>query len=472
MNDAVEDITTPLESWGMIHRSRARIFEVHNKEDVLNALAKAKAAGVSLGLRGGGNSYGDAPLNSEEAVLDFSTMNRILSWDAATGITTVEPGVTIGELWRHVIGDGYWPAVVPGTMKVTVGGACAMDIHGKNHFTAGSFRDHVQSFKFLTPAGDELSCSLEENVDLFRDAIGSLGLLGVFSEITLKLKKVSSGRVQVQPIAVESFSQMVDVFDELGPQSDYLVGWHDGLVTGDKLGRGLIHRGLHPPKGEDPQAGTYCHADAQKLPTRLFGIFPKSWMWLGLWFFLNKWGMRFVNAAKFSSGKRSARKGMHYQALAAFHFLLDYVPGWKKSYRPGGLIQFQSFIPKEHAARVFAELITCSHRHGHPPYLVVTKRHYETDSLIAYSVDGFSQALDIRVTKKNKAQITAMIRAMEDIVFSAGGRFYLAKDGMMTPESFRRFVAPERLESFLLLKKKLDPQNLLQSDLARRLNIL
>ncbi len=451
----------------MIHHAQVQFVHPKTKEEVAQVLADAIAQGKTVSLRGGGNCYGDTPLNDGGLVLDMAAMDRVLSWDKSTGVAKVEPGVTIEKLWKTTIEDGYWPAVVPGTMKVTVGGACSLDIHGKNHFALGSFRDHILSLDLLTTSGDFLHCSREENAEVFSGVIGGCGLLGCLVEIEIKLKKVSSGQVEVEPIVVESFHHLVEEMERLAPESDYLVGWHDGFAADNKLGRGLIHRAKHPQVA----SSDFFDVKKQGLPSTLLGVVPRSWMWCGLWFFLNKPGMRFINYLKFLSGKRNERKGAHLQALAAFHFLLDYVPGWKKSYKPGGLIQFQSFVPKADAARVFGELVTLCQAKGMPPYLVVTKRHLETESLLPYAVDGFSQALDIRVTRSNHSRVTAMVREMEDIVFAARGRFYLAKDGIMTAESFRRYIDESHLVAFQTLKKRLDPASILESDLARRLGL-
>ncbi len=451
----------------MIHHADACVVRPQSREDILALFEQAAAEGKTISLRGGGNCYGDTPLNDGGYVLGMVSMNRILHWDPQSGIARVQPGVTIEDLWKTSIVDGYWPAVVPGTMKVTVGGGLSLDIHGKNHFALGSFRDHIMGFELLTTDGRSLQCSRDENAEIFHHVIGGIGLLGAVVEIDIKLKKVASGQVDVEPIVVDNFAHMVAIMEERSSSSDYLVGWHDGFASGDKLGRGLIHRATHSKE----ESTEFFDVKKQDLPATLMGFIPRSLMWYGLWFFLNRPGMRLINFGKFLSGVRNQKKGIHRQALAAFHFLLDYVPNWKYSYKPGGLIQFQSFIPKNSAAQVFSDLVLRCQERGLPPYLVVTKRHRETRSLIPYAVDGFSQALDIRVTKKNRSRVESLVRELEDIVFAAQGRFYLAKDGMMEPASLRRYIDPERLHTLARMRQSLDPRGLLDTDLARRLRL-
>ena len=158
-------------------------------------LAEADARGVTVCPRGGGNSYGDAAILQGGVTLDCTAAARILIWEPATGVATVEPGVTIADLWRRVLPDGWRPPVVPGRGVVTVAGAAAANIHGKNNWRAGAFGDHILSFELALPSGERLTCSRDSHPDLFPAAIGGMGLLGVFTRLTLRMARVWSGMV-------------------------------------------------------------------------------------------------------------------------------------------------------------------------------------------------------------------------------------------------------------------------------------
>lgn len=456
-------------SWGMVQESRSYVVSPRTVEEIRDVFAAARGRGCSVGCRGGGNSYGDAALVADGFLLDFRQMNRILEWDPDKGLLRVEPGCTIREAWRHTLEDGWWLPVVPGTMEVTFGGAAAMNIHGKNNFKLGTFGENIVAFDLLLTDGRLITCTPTENREIYLAAIGGLGMLGVFTSITYRMKRVHSGLLEVEPFAVASMEETFELFDRLEADADYLVGWHDGMVGGRSLGRGLVHRARDLKDGEDPDAATTLKLSHQNLPGRFFGVIPNSWLWAGLWFFLNDPGMRLVNAMKTWSGRRHAAKGVYRQAHAAYHFLLDYVPGWKKAYLPGGLIQFQAFVPKAHAVRVFEKLIEHAHRHGHPPYLCVTKRHKPDPFLMTHAVDGYSLAMDIKVTRRGKSAVWAMAEGMEELVLDAGGRLYFAKDSVMRPSTVERAYPKENLEVFLRLKRKLDPDLLLETDLFRRI---
>src|SRR5262245_1223655 len=176
-------ITTRLEGreltgWGLRNRAKAQVAVPRSGDEIAALFAEVLAHRQTVGLRGGGNSYGDAALNDQQVMLSTEVLNRILAWDPATGVATVEPGVTIAQLWRRTLPDGWWPMVVPGTGAVTVGGAAATNVHGKNNWRAGSFGDFLREFELLPPSGQRIVCSREKHADLFHTAVGGLGLLG------------------------------------------------------------------------------------------------------------------------------------------------------------------------------------------------------------------------------------------------------------------------------------------------------
>jgi len=429
----------------------------------------AKNNGKSVGLRGAGYSYGDASMNSENILLDLSRMNRIIDWNPETGLISVEPGVTIRQLWQYCIEDGWWPPVVSGTMFVTLGGAAGMNIHGKNNFKAGPIGNHITEFELLTPTGETVVCSRSKNSELFHAAIGGFGMLGVFTRITLQLKKIYSGQLSVEAFATKSFGEIIERFNEREADADYLVGWIDCFATGSELGRGLVHQANYLPAGADPNPAQTLRVKNQELPDTLMGIFPKSSMWRLLQPFSNNLGMKAINYAKYLQGSTIGNNEVVKQAHAQFAFLLDYVPNWKYAYKPGGLVQFQSFVPYDCAEKVFSEQIRLSHKLGIVPYLGVFKRHRPDAFLMTHAVDGFSFALDYPVTQQNKDGLTTLTQIMTRLVLDSGGRHYFAKDSQLTAEAASEYLGKEALAKFTALKSATDPDHLLQTDLSKRL---
>lgn len=430
-------------------------------------------AGETLGFRGSGCSYGDASINASGKLLDLKHMNKILDFDAASGLATVEPGVTIEQLWQHTIPHGYWPAVVPGTMKVSVGGAASMNIHGKNNYAVGSFGEHINSFELVTAAGDTLHCSKTQHPELFHAAIGGFGMLGCMTKIELQLKRVHSGQMKVSALVAKDLSHQFDLFEELQHNSDYLVSWVDLHANQPALGRGVLHRGVHFQPGEDPQGDAYLRADAQQVPKYLLGLYPKQWVWPWMWITKNLGLIPWVNAAKMKAGVYEERKGTYLQSHGAFHFLLDYVPRWHWMTKPGGLIQFQPFVPFDAAHDVLSGLIADCHKAGLVAYLGVLKRHRKDPFLMTHGLDGYSLAMDFAVptSPQRRKELWDLCARMTDRVLDAQGRFYYAKDLTMSPSCPEKIHGAAALETFRALKRKYDPSAILGSSLARRLAI-
>jgi decaprenylphospho-beta-D-ribofuranose 2-oxidase len=396
-------------------------------------------------------------------------MNRILEWDPASGVAVVEPGVTIRDLWTRSLPDGFWPPVVPGTMQATLGGCVSMNIHGKNSFGVGTIGEHVESVSLLLPGGEEITCSRSERSDLFRAAIGGFGMFGCFTRIAIRLKRVPGGRLRVRAFAPRSLAEVIQVFEREKADSDYLVGWLDGFAKGAALGRGIVHRGDYAGPEADPLARETLAPSAQHLPARFLGVLPRSWMRRLLTPFINDPGMWSVNRMKDWLGIHEARGKPRLQSHAAFAFLLDYVPEWRRAYGRGGLIQYQSFVPLARALEVHSELIARAQRAGLVPYLLVYKRHRRDEWVLTHAVDGFSLAMDFKVTAKNRDSLWRLCEGFDETVLGAGGRFYFAKDATLTRSAALRSFPGSEVEAFRLLKARVDPDTMLQSDLFRRL---
>jgi FAD/FMN-containing dehydrogenase len=400
-------------------------------------------------------------------------MNQILSFDPATGVANCEAGVTIEQLWKRILPYGYWPKVVSGTMYPTLAGAAAMNIHGKNNFAVGTIGDAILDFDIVLPNGELRTCSRDENAELFHAAIGGFGMLGAFSRIRIGTKKVYTGDLEVKAVATRNLREMMEYFEEHKATSDYLVGWIDCFAGGDMLCRGLIHDARYLEPGEDPHPEETLRLDHQELPPRIMGLLPKSEVWRFLMPFVNDLGMRTINATKYLSGRMEAMSEPHRQAHAAFAFLLDYVPNWKWSYGRSdagrrGLIQYQPFLPPETAHETYTKLIRLCQERGLVPYLGVFKRHRPDPFWLTHAVDGWSLAMDFKVTPANRASLWRHCAEMTELVLAAGGRFYFAKDLVIESDDARRFFPPDRLAAFLALKDEVDPEGLLENDLTRR----
>ncbi len=460
------DRLSRLDNFGHSIQGVAYLYRPTHTEQIADLLKLAARHGLTIALRGSGRSYGDAALNAGQIVLDLRRMNRILDWNPTTGLIRVEPGVTIQDLWQYTLEDGWWPPVVSGTMFPTLGGALGMNIHGKNNYRAGPIGEHVPAFTALLPTGEEVTCTPAQNSDLFYSIISGAGLLGIFTSITLKLKRLYSGDVRVHAWSVSDLREMLADMDRLKSEHDYIVGWVDG--TAGRVGRGQIHSADYLHAGEDAHPLQTLRVDYQVLPETLFGVIPKSSLWFFMQFFMNNVGATLVNTGKYWFSRLREHHKHYRQSLVGFNFLLDYVPNWERAYGRDGLIQYQSFVPLKAAADAYAELLRRSQKRGLPTTLGVTKRHRPDKFLFTHAVDGYSLAMDFKVTRGNRPRLQALANEMNQIVLEAGGRFYFAKDSTLTPDVAARYLGEETLRRFRALKERCDPHHLLQTDLYRR----
>jgi decaprenylphospho-beta-D-ribofuranose 2-oxidase len=455
-----------ISGFGMRSSADGYLYRPTNVDEVREVLRLARESGRKVVLRGAGRSYGDANIADEAIILDICRMKRVISWDKQSGLIECEAGATIEDLWRTCLEDGYWPSVVSGTMYPTLAGALAMNIHGKNNFCAGTFGEHVVELEVLLASGELRTLTPED--ELFYSVIGSAGLLAVITRVKMRMKKIYSGDLEVLPVSCRNWDDQFSTFEAFENDADYLVSWIDCFAGGAHTGRGQIHVGWYAHESSELPAS--LRPERQDLPDTILGRFPKATVWRMLRRFNNRFGMRLINTAKHHASKMLGDRKMHPQSLVGFSFLLDYVPNWRNAYLPGGFIQYQSFVPKERAREVFAKQIELQQEAGLPAFLGVLKRHRPDRFLLSHAVDGYSLALDFKVTDRNWPRIQALCHQMNDVVLAVGGRFYFAKDSTMRPSDARAYLG-DRLNTFRSLKAELDPEGLFTSKLADRLQL-
>jgi decaprenylphospho-beta-D-ribofuranose 2-oxidase len=460
------DKITRLSGFGRTAYGDTYVYRPTTVAEVREIVTIARHAGRTVTVRGTGLSYGDANFGCEGITIDFCRMNRILNWDKAVGIIEVEPGVTIQDLWRHTLEDGYWPPVVSGTMHPTMGGALAMNIHGKNNYCVGPIGDHVIEIDVMDGRGDVRT--LKPESELFKAVIGGIGLLGIITRVKLQMKKVACGNLRVLPLSAKNFDEQFAIFERLEHDADYMVSWIDCFGRGKQLGRGAFHAAWYLHEGN---SATLRPAN-QDLPDMILNFFPKSMVWKILKRLNNRFWMHKVNWAKQASAAKLGDGKSIEQSLVGFSFLLDYVPNWRNAYLPGGLIQYQSFVPKDRAKEVFTTLIQMQQSCKLESFLGVMKRHRPDKFLLTHAVDGYSLALDFKVTKRNRERLIALCHQMNDVVLAAGGRFYFAKDSTLRPSDVEKYLGSETLATFRRLREQMDPDGVFVSQLGKRVGLV
>jgi FAD/FMN-containing dehydrogenase len=410
-----------VEGFGLYNFSVSPVFRPGSLDDLRGALAACVSNGSSPVFRGAGRSYGDASTNPAGPVVEMTGLNAVARFDEASGIVRAGAGLTIGDLWKWSIPRGFWPPVVTGTMHVTLGGAVAMNVHGKNGWKKGTIADHVESVSILRGGRVE---EIARGTPAFDDVVGNWRLRDPIVEVSLRLKKIATGYLDVEAFTAPNLAATLAGLDGAREGWEYVVGWVDCWAAGKSLGRSVLHvANEHQAKEGEPR-GLSVEEQIADIRT---GPMPAPVLLLGLRLAAAGPQMRFVNLGKYAASRLRGR-ARYRQSLVAYSFLLDYLPGWNEAYRPGGFIQYQLFVPRDAAGAALERALELQHETGVVSSLAVVKRHRADPSPRGYALDGFSLALDFPVTRRNASRLVTLCRALDALLLSCGGHAYKAKD--------------------------------------------
>lgn len=444
--------------WANTHFSHSEVLSPKTVAEIQDIVKKAKEGGKKIIARGAGSSYGDQALNKDNIVLNMREMRKVVSWNKEVGILIVESGIMYSEILPLTLKDNWTLAVIPGTRYVTMGGALANNVHGKNSFNKGNFGDWVKEFKIIIASGEILTCSKETNSELFFSAIGGAGLLGIVTEITLQLVKIPSPYLRVTKMTAPNLDELMKGLDEKATKNEYAIAQVDGFSRGN-LGRGTIHASSFM-RADQNENKTKSESNTSQLLIDTFGLVSKIAK-----YFLNNLTMSLVSRLKYQLDKATGNEKPYTQDLIQFSFLLDGIPNWNKIFR-NGLFEYEPLVPKSKAREVIRAIIKLTHKYGMPAYLAAIKIHKKDNFLISYSMDGYSLGMNIPRVPKEKKKQDELFRKMNEIVIEAGGIVYLAKDATLTKEEFKKMY---RVDEFLAIKRKFDKDELFQSDMYNRI---
>jgi decaprenylphospho-beta-D-ribofuranose 2-oxidase len=410
--------------------------------------------------RGLGRSYGDAAQNAGGIVIDTNLLDRF-DLDPSTGRVTASAGTSLDSLLRVLVPRGFFVPVTPGTRHVTVGGAIAADIHGKNHHRSGSWCCHVESMRLVLPSGDTVEVTPEPDGDpeLFWATAGGMGLTGVVADATFRCPPIETSRVLVDTERTADLDGLMATLEATDDRYDYSVAWIDLIARGRSMGRSVLTRGrfatadelsgdvgaLADPLGFDPD-----------LTVPAPPLFPSG--------MLNRLTVKLFNEGWYR--KAPARRTGELQTISQFFHPLDMIEGWNRLYGPRGFLQWQFVVPfgAEDTMRSVVEQLSST---GCTSFLAVLKRFGPADpGPLSFPAPGWTLALDIPV---GLAGLAGLLDRLDDEITEVGGRLYLAKDSRLRPELLPAMYP--RLDEFVAVRRRVDPDGVLRSDLSRRLGL-
>ena len=411
--------------------------------------------------RGLGRSYGDAALNHNAGVIWPIRLNRFLAFDGEAGVLECEAGVSLAEIIQYFLPRGWFLPVTPGTKFVTVGGAIAADVHGKNHHKDGAFSNFVLDLRLLTPTGEVLLCSPTSDAEVFWATVGGMGLTGIILRARLRLRRVDSAYVFVDFQKAANLAEVLAAMDASDDNYQYSVAWIDALAAGNALGRSILMRGNHAPAAELPARLRAKQAKSgPAIPTTpkwdLLADFPSGT--------LNGLSVSAFNAVYYALHHTSHKQVVNFEK---FFYPLDAVNHWNRMYGKRGFLQYQiALLPASGRAGLRAILEQLS-RSGRASFLAVLKRFGAAGhGFLSFPFPGYTLALDIPMSR----DLVPFVHNLDRITLEHGGRIYLAKDAVARSGDFATMYP--KLEAFRSIQSKLDPRRQLSSSQARRLRIV
>ena len=432
-----------LTGWGRTAPTRARVHRARDAGDVARIVAGLhRPGGIARGL---GRSYGDAAQAAGGDVIEMTGMDRVLELDADSGSITVEAGVSIGAVMRRTLPVGWFVGVTPGTAHVTVGGAIAADVHGKNHHVDGGFCDHVGEIVLCTGAGELRRLTPAADSDLFDATAGGMGLTGVVTEATLRLLRVPGSQIRTERVRTRDLAHTLRAVAAAEERHRYCVAWIDLCAPPAAVGRGVVDCGDHAAGSHRGRSRPSPHVP-DGIPAGL----------------IRRPALRALNAARWHAGRAAAGLA----SPEAFFHPLDTIGDWNRLYGAGGFVQYQFVVP-ESAADVLERIVARLHAVRCPVALAVLKRLGRGRGMLSFPIPGWTLAVDIPARWPGLAPL---LDELDERVAAAGGRVYLAKDARLRPDLLAAMY-PD-LERFRAVQRAADPAGVLRSDLARRLALV
>lgn len=409
-----------IQNWGNYPKIESEVLETSSYSEIKNLIYNKS----KLIARGNGRCYGDSSLQS--TVVSTLKLNKFLLFDKDKGILKVEAGVLLSEILEVIVTNGFFLPVTPGTKWITIGGAVASNIHGKNHHKEGAISNFIESFELITDKGNVINCSKNENTETFVNTIGGMGLTGIITTVNIQLKRIETSYIKQKTIRAKNLTEVLDYFEKYNHYT-YSVAWIDCLKKGNSMGRSILMLGEHANINDLPQnhkEHLTLHLDKQiNIPFYL----PN--------FTLNRFTIALFNELYYNKQLAKEKESIvHYDT---FFYPLDMLNNWNRIYGNNGFTQYQFLIPFERGREGLTKIMKEITQSGCGSFLAVLKtfgRKDDFSSSLSFPNEGYTLALDFKISPK----VFSLLDRLDKIVLEHNGKIYLTKDVRMSSEMFQK----------------------------------
>ncbi len=441
------------------------IAEPENTNELINIIEIAKDKNLNICCSGSGLSYADLITNQNNIILKTYKLNKIINYDNLNGYITVQCGVTFNSIYQMTLIDNWYLSSCPGGGDVSIGGALSNNVHGKDSFRNGNFGENIEFFKILQSNGKIVQ--INKSDEAFKYIVSGIGLFGIITEITLKLKKITSNYVEHKSVVHKNIDEIIEYHELNNPNYDFAVSWVDCFSNKIDIGRGLTKQ------------ATWCENERKtnikilnktlQKSKKIFNILPSYPTWEIISPFVNRKSFKIINKIYYNYNKFFGVKHENIQLFSKYNFMHNKIPNIKNIFNPKGFIEIQPVLPKKNIINNLKDILKLSQKFNSESLLAGLKLHKKDDYALSFSDDGYSIGIDLNLNNRNMKDIEIFADELFSLVCEQNGKVYLAKDQLLKPKHFKKMY--KNYFKFIEFKDKFDPDKLFQSDLYRRLFI-
>jgi decaprenylphospho-beta-D-ribofuranose 2-oxidase len=455
---------TVVSGWSGAYFGKSRMVSVYSEEDCLNVIKKTKYKNFSIASYGSGNSFGDMIVNENEIILNCRGMNKVKYIDYKNGVIEVESGFTIRDLLGLCMPSGWIPSSIPGSLDVTIGGAIANNVHGKDSSMNGNFGNQVLWIDLMVYDGTIMRLSRDENIDLFLATIGGMGLTGIILSAKLKLKKIPSIEVLSNIQTTNCIEETLELSKSID-NCDFFQCWVDALSAKKTLGKSVIMKAKFskvPSRDNE-----YDIEQSLMRRTKIFNLIPSNIFWRASKFLFYPPFISKINYLYWKKADIFSSNNWNKLLFTKYFFFHNNIPDFYSVYRPPGFVEIQALIPTSVDPKMYRILIKKAQENGLIPVLSGLKKAIPDDYTISFQDNAFNISFDFPIRNQKISELKKATFPIFKLIAELGGKVNLSKDQLMPTEMFRVYY--KNYEKFWDIKRKVDPNNLFLNDMARRL---